>query len=196
MSDAYFSQRLVAFDSETKRLLNESGKDNPFFTLEFVHAMQALGREIWTIRPRGETPGDIAVGFIKRGKLSVELEFVSLPAAAGRAEFWDAVTALCKKEAVTDITAGTFGSPEFEFPPLTGEISRWHRQEFLLPLEGVDLPGLLSSNHKRNVKKAQKANITFRRGRDLDWLEQHIALIGHSAERRVARGESVSMHAD
>ena len=198
MSEAYSSQRLIVSDAETKCVLDSFGKENPFFTFEFVRAMNALGREIWVIRSRVEaSSGDIALGFIKRGRLSVELEFVSLPPLAARSEFWDAVMAFCKSMGVTDIVASTFGSAEFELPPLSGETARWRRHEFVLSLQGVDLPSLLSSNHKRNVKKAQKVdNVTIRRGRDVAWLTDHVGLIGHSAERRVARGESVSMHAD
>lgn len=119
MSEAYSSQRLIVSDAETKCVLDSFGKENPFFTFEFVRAMNALGREIWVIRSRVEaSSGDIALGFIKRGRLSVELEFVSLPPLAARSEFWDAVMAFCKSMGVTDIVASTFGSAEFELPAI------------------------------------------------------------------------------
>ena len=198
MTNAYVSTRLSDCGAEAGDLLNRIGKSNPFYTLEFARAMQALGREVWTIRSAEEiSPAGVALGFVRRGRLSAELEFVSMPTAAGSVEFWDEVNRLAKREGITDITAGSFASCEFELPKLPGEVSRRNRPEFLLPLDNVELPSLLSSNHKRNAKKAAKAEVTVRRTRDcLDWLPQHCALMGHSADRRMARGESVSMSAE
>ena len=195
MNNAYLYRRVVQWDAETIDLLDRLGKDNPFFTAGFARAMQALGREIWIISSQGdEVLAGSALGFVCRQKLAAELEFVSIPMAARSSEFWRTVESLVGRERITDITVSSFASPEFELPPLPGEVSRRTRQEYLLPLEASELPGLLSSNHKRNAKKAEKAGITIRRSSEHPgWLEHHIALMEHSAERRVARGESVSM---
>jgi RimJ/RimL family protein N-acetyltransferase len=64
-------------------------------------------------------------------------------------------------------------------------------------LSGCDPLSLLGSNHKRNVKKAQKAGVNIRRTREkMEWLSEHTALMSHSAQRRIARGESISVDAD
>lgn len=189
--------QLTRGDSETEALLAHVGAANPFCTVEYGRAMQALGREVWVVALKSSaTEEDGALACLRKGRLSVELEFPSLPAIARDVRFWDVVDRLCRKIGVTDIVAASFGSPSFELPALRGELSRHSRQEFLLPLRECDPASLLGTNHKRNVKKAQKAGVTIRRTREnVAWLSDHALLIGQSAQRRLARGEAISIGA-
>jgi len=189
---------LIRGDPSHEEMLARLGKSNPFCTLGYARAMQALGREVWIVGLQSNpSEWEAGLGFITKGRLSVELEFPSAPAIAHDSRFWEVVDRLCKRAGVTDLVAGSFGSTPFDLPTLRGEISRRTRQEFVLQLTSADLASRLGSNHKRNVKKAEKAGVTIRRTREsLEWLSDHIALMSHSAERRIARGESVSMGTD
>lgn len=191
--------RLAPGDHENKELLTQLGLTNPFCTVEYARAMQTLGREACVVGLRLEPIQDNAtLAFVKKGLLSVELEFVSLPRVAQDPSFWEVVDQLCKRCGVTDIIAGSFGSVSFELPTLHGELSRQTRFEYVLQLEGgSDSRSHLSATHRQNVKKAQKAGATIRRTRDnMEWLSAHATLMTQSAQRRIARGESVSMTAD
>jgi hypothetical protein len=160
---SYFYKKLNAVD-DVSLLFSHVGEHSPFLTPHFAGAIQSLGREVWVIgSPDQNAPTELALGFVKRGRLSVELEFYSAPAVVGDPRFWQAVETVCRQADVTDIILGSFGSPK----------------------------------HKQNVKKALKAGMVVRRSRDdLGWVEQHLALMGHSATRRLARGEAVSFNSD
>jgi hypothetical protein len=188
----------VRGDRDHEELLTRLGEANPFCTVEYAKAMQALGREVWIVGLQSKpSVWDAALGCIRKGRLSVELEFPSSPAIARDLRFWEVVDRLCERAGVTDLIADSFGSTPFELPTLRGELSRNTRQEFVLRLTDTDLPSLLGSNHKRNVMKAQKAGVTIRRTRERpEWLSDHTALMSHSAGRRTARGESVSISTD
>ncbi len=195
MSTTSILTKLASGDRSSEELLTQSSRANPFCTVQYAQAMQSLGRDVWLVGVRSDSSNpDVTLGCIKRGRLSVELEFISLPACAASGEFWRAVDQLCRQAGVSDLVAATFNSPSFELPPLRGELSRRAREEYVLPLTGADLGAKLGSNHKRNVKKAQKAGVNIRRTRDnLDWLTQHTTLMAQSAQRRVARGEAVAL---
>lgn len=190
--------KLVPGNRDSEVLLAQLGAANPFCTVEYGRAMQTLGREVWIVGLQSGPCGvDGALGCVRKGRLSIELEFPSLPVIARDIRFWEVVDRLCQRAGVTDIIAGSFNSTPFELPTLRGEVSRHTRQEFVLGLRGSDPASLLGSNHKRNVKKAQKAGVTIRRTRErLEWLSDHTVLMSHSAQRRIARGESISMGAD
>ena len=187
-------EKLVRGDRDSEALLDPLGEANPLCTVGYGRAMQALGREVWIVGLQSEQSSrDATLCCLQRGRLSVELEFPSLPTIARDAQFWEVVDRLCERTGVTDIVAGSFNSTPFELPTLRGERSRRTRQELVLRLTDNDPPVRLGSNHKRNVKKAQKAGVMIRRTREkLEWLADHAALIRHSAQRRIARGESMS----
>lgn len=191
-------EKLVRGDRNSEALLARLGAANPLCTVGYGRALQALGREVWIVGLRSEPSNwDATLCCIKRGRLSVELEFPSLPTIARDTQFWEVVDRLCERAGVTDIVAGSFNSTPFELPTLRGEMSRQTRQELVLRLRDSDSPVRLGSNHKRNVKKAQKAGVTIRRTRErLDWLSDHIVLMSQSAQRRIARGESISASTD
>ncbi|HEX4749643.1 MAG TPA: GNAT family N-acetyltransferase [Bryobacteraceae bacterium] len=180
---------------ELEDLLRRASVANPFSTIEYGRAVQASGREVWIVGLTGDgTEANVTLGLIKTGRLSTEVELPSLPPVASDPEFWAVVDQLCRKRGVTDLVAESYGSAPFDLPPLRAETSRSTRREYIWRLDGKDLSGMLSADHRRNIKKAQKANVSIRRTRDkLDWLGDHMSLVIHSAQRRVARGESVAL---
>lgn len=178
-------------------LLSHARKCSPFCTPEYGRALQALGNQVWIVGcERGSGPLEIALGTITKSRFgTATLDFPSLPATAEHQEFWEAVNVLCRNEHITDLSAGTFGSPAFILPALPGELSRISRQEHVISLETPNLMSRFSSNHKRNIKKAQTAGVQIRRTRDqLEWLPLHIHLLGQSRDRRVKRGESMRIN--
>jgi RimJ/RimL family protein N-acetyltransferase len=163
-------------------------------TPQYARAMESLGYEAWIVAPDDADTAAAAIGYIRRGKLAATLEFPSLPRAAESTDFWRAVDMLAARAGVTDISAGTFGSPEFVLPTLKGEVSRRERQEFVLLLRATDWRAALSTNHKRNIKKAAAASIAVQRSnRSANGLSDHLRLMAQSQTRRATRGEPVAM---
>jgi hypothetical protein len=159
--------------------------------------MRAQGWEPWIFAIETQDRMSATLALIKQGKLSAELELPSLPEIASQGRFWEVVHQLCRRRNITDLVASTFASSPFTLPPLTGEISRQTRQEFVVDLAHVEMAQILSSNHKRNIKKAQTAGVQIRRTRDrYEWLSDHVRLINQSVQRRLARGEAVPTAAD
>jgi Acetyltransferase (GNAT) domain len=192
MSEQFFSQRVTGRSSLA--ILGSAQLENPFCTVPYVMAKQQLGNECWIIGIRANgVLQDATIAAIRHGRMSATLEITSLSAAAQRTIFWDGVYALLKRLKVTDLIVETFASPRFEVPLLHGEISRRNRNEYVLQIDNGNFAAHMSSNHKRNIKKARAAGVTIRRySQHLEYLADHARMIGHSMDRRVARGESVS----
>lgn len=194
MSGQFFAQRLERPSALAE--LAPIEPRHPFCTEAYVAAMHKLGYQSWLLGMRVEgVLQDAAIALLKRRRISVTFEIPSLPAAAQEQDFWNGVYSLCRQLHVTDLVAGTFGSPKFELPPLHGEYSRTQRREYVITLQG-DPPQSLSSNHKRNIKKARTAGVKIHRSRNAEDLPAHTRLIGQSMDRRLARGESVSIDVD
>ncbi len=195
MSSQFFAERAGPDAPVTKLGITETR--NPFLTDAYVSALQIAGRECWILGTRNAAAVvDAAVAYVQRGRLSTMLEIPSLPASAASESFWDCLYGFCKRLKVTDLVGGTFASPSFEIPPLKGETSRTPRIEYVVSLDGSS-PGQLSSNHKRNVKKANAAGVVLRHGCDAEKaLAEHHRLMGQSLGRRSARGEFVQQNWD
>ncbi len=195
MSSQFFAERAGRHAPVTKLGITETR--NPFLTDAYVSALQLAGRECWIVGTRdGASVIDAAVAYVLRGRLSTLLEVPSLPASAASESFWNGLYAFCKRLKVTDVVAGTFASPPFEIPPLKGETSRTPRIEYVVALDG-SAPAQLSSNHRRNVKKAAAAGVAMRRATDAEAaLAEHHRLMGQSLGRRSARGEFVPQNWD
>jgi hypothetical protein len=168
--------------------------ENPFCTNGYRMAKQQLGYQCWVIGIQANgILQDATIAFALPGRVSSTFEIVSLPGAAQRAIFWDGVYGLMKRLNVTDLFAETFHSPSFEIPPLRGEISRRKRIEYILEIGSDNLAASLSSNHKKNIKKARMAGVTVRHSSEpSDSLADHARMIRCSRDRRAGISNPVS----
>ncbi|MFW6104185.1 MAG: GNAT family N-acetyltransferase, partial [Bacteroidota bacterium] len=78
----------------------------------------------------------------------------------------------------------------YDVPSFFQHKRTYEREEFLWDIS--DAAGLeldkLSKNHKRNIKKAEKFQLSIQSGSDLAFLDAHIKMLGHSSERRFLTG--------
>nr|WP_315853138.1 GNAT family N-acetyltransferase [Bythopirellula goksoeyrii] len=154
--------------------------------------MDEVGCEIWTLGLRQST-GELVSGcgaFLNRSRLCWNLVIPSMPLVGADSLFWDGLREFCRQQRVSELFIGTFGSPTGVEIPTFGDCTRRDRCEFVLDLKG-DLMSMLGSNHKRNVKKAQKAGLVVRRTRTAAAAILHNRLMNQSLERRSSRGEDV-----
>lgn len=168
---------------------------NPFATVSFFESRRQVGYATWVLGLRNDASG-LKCGcgaFLRTGRLNRTLEIPSLPAVGVDSSFWDGLREFCRHHGVTRIELGTFGSPPgAEIPVLGTHCTRRSRCEFVLDVAG-DLAAMLSSNHKRNVKRAQKAGLVVRRTRSAEAASAHQALMSQSMDRRRSRGEKVRL---
>ena len=166
----------------------------PFNSPEYAAARAALGETICVL---ALTDGPVVVsgclGFMKGGALSRRLEIVTAPSLPHPMPFWDGVRDFCRREGVWEVIAGTFGSEPGGIPPQPGEFERRTRCEFVLDLDAPDLLKKMSKGHRYNIKRAQKGLLVARRTRDPGSSATHLALMQASTERRITRGEDVSL---
>jgi lipid II:glycine glycyltransferase (peptidoglycan interpeptide bridge formation enzyme) len=191
MSAQFFSQRVTSRSPLAD--LDFPQLENPFCTDPYVVAMQQVGYECWVIGIRANgVLQDATIALVRHGRMSATLEIESLPDASQKTMFWDGVYELSKRLKVTDVFAQTFASSSFEIPLLRGEISREKRIEYVLVIDNDDFATRLSSIHRKNIKKARAAGVIVRRcSLHPESLADHARMIGHSMDRRAARGESV-----
>jgi len=168
--------------------------DNPFATPAYAAARQRLGDEPWTLGVARS--GRLVTGcaaFARSGRLQRSLDITSLPELPEPEPFWRGLLALCRRERMTQLEVGSFGSRSTTIPSLPGEQSRRQRCEYVLALRADDLSTLLTRDHRRNVARARKRGLTVRRALDASACAAHARVIGASMQRRHRRGESVPL---
>jgi hypothetical protein len=165
---------------------------NPFHTLGFADAMQALGaqpRLLYTADQGLLLKG--CLGFLRSGRLNRSLEIPSVPGFTSDDIFWTSLVNLCRQERVTQLGVDSFASASAVIPSLPGEVSRQSRIEYILDLGSPDLWSKMSTNHRRNIQKALKAGVVIGRSSAAQACQDHARLQDASMERRIGRGEHV-----
>jgi hypothetical protein len=170
--------------------------ENPFCTDAYIAAMEMLGYQPWVIGTQVDGRiQDAAIALLRRGRISVTLEFVSLPSSAAHQDFWNSIYTECRLLKVTNLIAGTFASPPFKLPCLAGEYLRTDRTEHVISVDHGNFEKAFSSDLRRNIRKARSAGLTIRHGSGhTDWLQEHVRVQAESMGRRAERGESVPMN--
>ncbi len=167
---------------------------NPFCTRKYCEALGFLERDIWLI---GEACGAELIwgslAILETGRFSKGLSIPSIDTARSSKKFWNELTTFCRANRIDELTLNSFSSSHSVIPSLPGEQQRFTRHEYWIDLNGQDLWKLLSSNHKRNVKKSQKAGVQFRVLEDSVACSMHAKLQQSSMDRRMRRGEKTPM---
>jgi hypothetical protein len=172
--------------------LGQLDPTNPFNTSAFFASRRRLGAA-WVLGlTHDEAQIECGCGaFLTTGTLNRALTIPSLPAVAAESAFWGGLCEFCRDHGVTTLELGTFASrADTKIPRLPGERTRRARCEFVLELGG-DWSAHLSSNHKRNLKRARAGRLLLRRTRSADAATAHGELMRQSMDRRRARGEHV-----
>ncbi|MCC6916315.1 GNAT family N-acetyltransferase [Nitrosomonas sp.] len=169
---------------------------NPFATVAYFESMRLLGYSIWVVGLQ-DSASKLVYGcgaFIKKGKLNSTLQITSLPNLGVDSHvFWQGLRDFSRRGGITQLELGTYASPYGTDPPLFDRrCTRKKRCEFILDISG-DLAEMLSSNHRRNVKKAQKAGIVVKQTRSAEAAVVHHELMNQSMDRRRSRGEKISL---
>jgi hypothetical protein len=181
-------------DDATLGELGAAQPENPFASPAYADSRRRVGYEVWVLALR-DAHGAIeagCLGLLTTGRLNRTLEIPSLPALAFDSPFWTGLREHCRSRGVTTLALDTFASPSgIEIPDIGARSTRRDRLEFVVDLAG-DASPRLGSNHKRNVKKAEKAGVRLTRTREADAVSTHHALMASSLDRRRTRGEEVS----
>lgn len=166
--------------------------ENPFLVSPYLRAQRALGQDAWLLGM--EDGGELqhaALGFVRHGRIRRSLTIPSAPRLAADSPFWGGLDAFCRAHGITDLDISTFASPESVIPAIAGERGRIQRAEYALSLKDADVLAGLSKHHRERIKKARKRSLVVRRDTSAGALDAHIALHGHSMDRRKSRGERV-----
>jgi hypothetical protein len=165
--------------------------ENPFYTFEYVQSNLAGGSSPWMLLILQD--GRVVSGcpaLLKKGFLNCSLEIESLPAIPEPAVFWRGLEELCRESRISQLGVHSAASRSAEIPPLSGEIWRKKRCEFVIDLRGQDLRRGLRKGHRWMVNRSHKTGVSFSRTTSLDAWQEHAQAVHNSMERRKARGES------
>ena len=165
---------------------------NPFHTFEYKEAMRAPSTQPWLFCLREN--GRILAGclaFLRKGRLNRSLEIPSVPCLPSGDHFWAGLVNFCRQARVSDLSVGSFASASAVIPALPGEKSRRMRVEYSVVLGDSTPWSGMSSNHQRNLRKAQKAGLLIERTTKVEACQVHALLQDASMERRMIRGEQV-----
>ncbi len=171
--------------------------ENPFYTPEYVAARIIGNTQPWILGVRdGDRWVSACTAFMSHGRLTRQIEITSLPAPLDGDFFWPELLKFCKEQRIDSLEINSFGSTDAVVPALAWEVWRKRRTEYVLSLDKPNLISSFSTNHRRNIKRAEKAGLKVRVATGPEVCMQHGRLISASMDRRVARGEDVDSNAD
>lgn len=110
--------------------------------------------------------------------------------------FRGAIIDIARQVHATKVILEIFGNRDFMMPPVIGETSRHATAIYVCDLTRDDLAAALSSNHRRNLRKAEAAGFTIAEGKTAADIEAHVRLCGASNDRRAGRGEKIQGNKD
>ena len=167
---------------------------NPFYTPNYIDARRMLGLQPWLLSIRQD---DCLItgctSFLKVGRLTKTLEIPSLCEIPEGNTFWKGMVKFCRKSKISNLNINSFASTRVDIPALSDEFERKNRIEYVIYLKNSSLWDQLSSNHKRNIKRGQKAGLQMRCITTEQACEEHARLGRASMVRRDNRGESVTL---
>lgn len=180
--------------AEQERLLAELLPDQP--VLEYLPARaKSLARPhtplVFALRS-GRAIVAAAAGILRpaRGRPSLVLA----PGPDAPAELWDRLRSFARDERVGRVVAERAGAAPL--PAVPGEANRSSTTTYMLELSGLDVHAALSRNHRRNLKRAERAGIAIVVCSRGEALQAHVRLRDASLSRRSRRGERVVDKAD
>lgn len=175
-----------------------SGTDRPcVWGPEFLAATSGRRSRIVAFSVEGDGAClAVALGTLRARRLRSVLTLPTDPRFlddAVRGEFWSGLAAFCRAAGVQVLRVRSFEAAEAGRPPLGRLAAVQERDEYFLHLQAMpgDLLGYFSGNHRRNARKALRLDPEYRVSASEDDLRSHLDLVGHTAERRRSRHESL-----
>lgn len=183
----------VAPDERRIAEVAERNPRSPFEGVEYAAVRAALGETpcLFGLRSDGRLVAG-CLAFLRGGAFSRRVEIKTVPRLPQDEPFWSGVRRFCRRHRVWELSVQSFAAEAVPVPKLPRELRRRERCEYLLDLSAADVPGALSTNHRRAVKRAERAGLGLRRSREASAADVHLALIGASLARRRERGEAVA----
>jgi hypothetical protein len=107
--------------------------------------------------------------------------------------FWQGLREYCQKRQVLQLDLNAFDSSPIEVPNLSSIVKIINRQEYIIDLRQLSdyRKKELSSNHRRNIKKAERAGLSYQIRNNFEACKDHSRLMAHSMHRRKSRGQLV-----
>lgn len=150
-----------------------------------------LGGQPWVFRlVSGDRPIVVAYGVLQRGRVRASLGLTLISEMREPEPFWAGLQRLVSRLYISDFWTEALGTPRPSIPSLAGERIRYTDEEmFMVDLSRENMFGAFSSNHKRNIKKAAKADVQLVHLPFEEATSIHLDLIRSSLSRRLQRGE-------
>ncbi len=176
-----------------------AGKPNLGFTSG--QAKRVLTRcPSWLFRLEANGEGEtLAFGVLQSGTLNTKLAVSILATIPEEHGFFNALLRFASRHSVTSLLVESIGSGprKTAIPTLVGERERYSNVKlYVLDLQKPSLDDDISSNHKRNIKRAEKNGTSLVSLPGPQALAAHLALISQSVQRRARRGEPTNLASD
>ena len=167
---------------------------NPFLTVAYWRFRESLGDTGWMAYSDEGGESDRRFFLFERtGRRSRSLEIPTVPRGIDAAA-WAALKRFTEARRVTTWRIETFAALDETLAELDSGVGWTPRMEFLLDLTAWEPADSLSSNHRRNARRGEKAGLELVETATDAAVELHARLIGSSLSRRRKRGETVPDH--
>lgn len=169
------------------------------WNLAFLRTMVSEAHQPVLFRVQdGDRLAALALGMFHHRFLRSHLLLPSYPrllsgGAQAKSAFWTGIEEFCRKHLIVRLSVNSYEATEADVPELTGMTWNRPRSEYYVDLtpELDVIFQSFSSNHRRNVRKAQKQGFVCDISQTEDSLQAHLAAFSHTAARRQSRNESI-----
>jgi hypothetical protein len=145
---------------------------------------------------RGGEVVDVGALILRRSRFAKTLVVTVASALQESDFFWRTVVGAAKGYGASELILEMFGEAAAEVRSFDHETVRHKTQIYVADLTKPDLAADLSSNHRRNLRKAEAAGFVVSTGDTAEAIENHVRLCGNSNERRAGRGEKIQGNKD
>ena len=182
-------------DADLVSAIAAANPRSPFLTPAYAAAQRALGNLPCAFILQGECDTlNGTLGFISGGSHVRQLSVPTWPATKHSATLNDGILAFCRHESIAYLDIENFATVSSEpLVPPCGNARIVERSEFIIGLRAGEEAAGWSSNHRRNLRKAEKAGLTITISSDPEDATVHLGMQQGSALRRKGRGESVEL---
>jgi hypothetical protein len=171
--------------------------DSPFDTPEYAAAEEHLGATtvLLTLEDGARVVAG-CLGFWSPDVAAGRLRIPTAPSVEDAAAFWGGIGDFCRERRIAELDVQSFASVDPVMPDFRRMLSSQERFEYVLDLAEPALEARLSTSHRRNLRKAQKAGLQVARSSVPEDSEKHLALMRASMTRRQRRGEDAAVPSD
>ena len=181
-------------DEATVSLVSSLNPESPFCRSAYAAAMRDIGQEAYAILVEdGAKTLAGCMAFVRGNPGLRRMVIPTSPHIADPERLWSVLDEYFVSHGVSDIHFETYASADPTLPIAKSGTIVENRLEYRLSLGHEELQSSLSTNHRRNLRRARALGFEASKTDDLTAVQTHCRLVVESLERRKNKDERVDV---